>query len=347
MRKWGISAAVAFVFIGAFVWFFGFQTLMLIETHYSYRHVPIAHMTPVELRDRGINVSEGTTLSAFGYDFEVPWKDVDAEHITRKRMIAIPFRSGLAILVGHGSSHDLVDTTLENTKTDPQVFRAAYGDSALQSDYEFLKLALNTTPASIRLTDSKQDVVRKSALVLIKAIVVPGDSGIFEVQANNFRGFQYGDPGKHPKRITVTLYSADGGVEFSFLQNDLSPVTISQADINRVIQTLHYRGADETVVSNEVSQALVGEQITVHGRFSLLGKIAAAYVVLDNDQVVYLRGSWGWGEPYADMEGKRVAATGFLGFYKAPPVKPTKWHVAHLPDHYYFEETARLRLISP
>jgi hypothetical protein len=37
-----------------------------------------------------------------------------------------------------------------------------------------------------------------------------GAPGIFEVQANEFRGFQYGDPIKHPKKITVTLYSADG-----------------------------------------------------------------------------------------------------------------------------------------
>ena len=246
MRKWGIPTAAAFVSIGAFIWFFWFQTVMLIEMHYSYRHIPIAHMTPVELSDRRINSGEGTKLSSFGYDFEVPWKDVDAEHIKRKAMIVIPFRSGLAILVGHGSAHDLVDTALENTKTDPQVFRAAYGDRAVQSDYEFLKLALNTTPASIRLMDSKQDVVRKSTLVLIKALVVQGDSGIFEVQANEFRGFQYGDPEKHPKRITVTLYSADGGIELTFLQSSLNLVAISQADINRVIQTLRYSGAAET-----------------------------------------------------------------------------------------------------
>ena len=141
---------------------------------------------------------------------------------------------------------DLVDTALERTKLDPQAFRAAYGDRALHSDYEFLKLAFNTTPASIKLTDSKQDVARKSTLVLIKTLVAQGDSGIFEVQANGFRGFQYGDPGKHPKRITVALYSADGGIEFTFLQNDVNPVVISQADINRVIQTLGHNGVAET-----------------------------------------------------------------------------------------------------
>lgn len=242
MRKWGILAAIASVLIGVFIWLFWFQIGMLIETHYSYRHIPVAHMTPVELSDGRINSSEGTKLSFFGYDFEVPWKDVDAENIKGKAMIVIPFRSGLTIIVGHGSSHDLIDTALERTKIDPRVFQAAYGDRALKSDYEFLKLAFSTTPSSITLIDSKQDVVRKSTLLLIKTLVAQSDSSIFEVQANDFRGFQYGDPSKHPKRITVTLYSADGNIEFTFL----GAAAISQADINRVVQTLGHNRVAET-----------------------------------------------------------------------------------------------------
>jgi len=81
---------------------------------------------------------------------------------------------------------------------------------------------------------------------MFKAFIVPGDSGIFMVQANGFKGFQYGDPSKHPKRVTVTLYSAEGGIELSFAQKDLKPLAITQADINRAIQTLRYSGLPET-----------------------------------------------------------------------------------------------------
>jgi len=246
LRKWGIPTALALVSIGAYAWFFWFQTLMLIEMHYSYRHIPIAHMTPVQLSDHRIDSDGGTKLSFYGYDFEVPWKDIDTEHIQSKGLILIPFRSGLEIIVGHGSSHMLVDTVMENTKTDRGDFRAAYGAPVLQSDYEFLKLALNVTPASVRLADSKQEVARKSSLVLIKTLIAAGDSGIFEVQANGFRGFQYGNPGNHPKRITVTLCSADGEVEFSFSRKGMTPLAISQAEINRVIQTVRYKSEVET-----------------------------------------------------------------------------------------------------
>ena len=105
----------------------------------------------------------------------------------------------------------------------------------------------------------------------------------------------------------------------------------------------------DATLAKELSPALVGDEITVHGKFSLLGKLGP-YVELDNHQAVYLvsRGSFGWGAPYSEIDGKLVAATGFLDFYKAPPYKPKKWLVQRAPDHFYFDaETTRLRLISP
>jgi hypothetical protein len=107
-----------------------------------------------------------------------------------------------------------------------------------------------------------------------------------------------------------------------------------------------------TPVSDEVSQvsqALVGKQITIHGKFSLLGKVGP-YIVLDNQQVVYLentKGSFTWGKPYSEMEGKLVAATGTLRFYQAPPAEPADRAVARVRDHFYFEaESVQLRLTS-
>ena len=178
--------------VGAYAWFFWFQTSMVIQTHYYYRDIPIASMTPVELNDHSITPANGTKLSCYGYDFEVPWKDVETDKIQRKSMTLIPFRSGLSVLVGHGSTHDLLDTIMERANTNPRNFRAKYSDAPVRSDYDLLGLALNATPARVRLFESKQEIGRQTALVMIKAIIVPGDSGIFKVQAGEFKGFQYG-----------------------------------------------------------------------------------------------------------------------------------------------------------
>ena len=107
---------------------------------------------------------------------------------------------------------------------------------------------------------------------------------------------------------------------------------------------------DTTAASYEVSHALIGKQITIRGKFSLRGKFGA-YVVLDNQQVVDLEprgpGTFTWGKPYSEMEGKLVEATGTLRFYHEPPAALSDRTVARAPDHYYFAvETAHLRLIS-
>ncbi len=102
---------------------------------------------------------------------------------------------------------------------------------------------------------------------------------------------------------------------------------------------------------DEVSQTLIGKQITIRGKFSLTGKIGP-YVALDERQEVYLvhKGSFTWGKPYSEMDGKLVAATGTLRFYHAPPTEPTDRPVpvARPFDYFYFEvETTRLQLIDP
>lgn len=224
-----------------YLWFFWFQTLMAISTRYSYRDIPIASVMPVALTDHNANASAGTKLSCFDYEFEVPWNDVDADNIQRKTMVLVPFHSGLDLLVGQGSTHQIVDTVIENSKSNRQQFQAVYGDAATRSDYEFLRLALNATPAKVSFLGSRQDVTRQSTLILVKTLIVPGDSGIFEVQANEFRGFQYGDPIKQPKKITVTLYSAENGIELTLSRKDGKPLAgISQADVNRIIQSVHH-----------------------------------------------------------------------------------------------------------
>jgi hypothetical protein len=97
---------------------------------------------------------------------------------------------------------------------------------------------------------------------------------------------------------------------------------------------------------DEVSQTLIGQQITIRGKFSLRGKITVASVWLDNHDAIYLEHKGEWGPPYSEWEGKRVAVSGILRFYQSPPAKPTASTVARLPDHFYFEEkNTRLRLI--
>lgn len=102
-----------------------------------------------------------------------------------------------------------------------------------------------------------------------------------------------------------------------------------------------------TAISDQVSHALIGKEITIRGKFSLGGKIGP-YILLDNRQEVYLvpTGSFIWGKPYSEMQGKLVTATGVLRFYKDVPTPEQK--IQHAPDHFYFEaETTQVQLAGP
>lgn len=232
-----IFAAV--LVIGTYLWFFGFQTLMVLQTRYTFRNMPIASMVPVDLPEQQVSTAAGTTLSSFEYEFEVPWLEEDVPNVQRKVMDLFPFRSGMVVLVGHGSNHDMLETLAKEGKLKAEDVRSIFGDS----DYEFLKAALNITPTSLRLTDSTRESARKATLLTLKTIIVPGDSGIFKVSTPQFRGFQYGDPARHPRRVVLALYSSRGLVELTFSRRDGTAMQdLSQADVNRTIQTMRYVG---------------------------------------------------------------------------------------------------------
>ena len=100
--------------------------------------------------------------------------------------------------------------------------------------------------------------------------------------------------------------------------------------------------------SNEVSRALVGKQITLRGVFSLRG-VAGPFISLGNQQVVYFvpSGSFTWGKPFSEMDGKLVEAKGALKFFHSPKAEPEDQSIARPPDYFYFDaETAQLRLVS-
>jgi len=226
-----------------YLWLFGTQTLFALEAHNTARKLPFVKRTPVPLPDLSVSQVSGTTLSYFGYEFEVPWTDIDREKtkIVGGNKAIIAFRSGNVLSVWSGQPHEFMNYLIEEGKVDRDTFRKIYGDEALQSDYNFKRLILETTPDKITFFTNRRTAVSQSVLLMVKAICVSGDpnSGIFAVQGNGFKGFQYGLPQNPPKQLSVELFPADGHLDLIFGQKKNGLTVISQADINRIVQTIH------------------------------------------------------------------------------------------------------------
>jgi hypothetical protein len=250
-----IFLGIAIVVCGTYLWFFGFQTFLALEARNIARNTPVVKKIPVELPDLSISRTPGKKLSYFGYEFEVPWDDIDdaKSHIVGGNKAIIAFRSGNALSVWSGSPHEFVNTTLSSGKINRDTFRQIYGDAALESDYSFHRIMLDATPDKITPFIPKEQAISKAMLLLIKVISLPSgaDSGIFAMTAGDFHGFQFGLPQSSPRGVDVQLYSDNASLSFIFGQKLNGPVFITQPDINRVVQTIHKVSA-ETAASLEM-----------------------------------------------------------------------------------------------
>ena len=239
-----IILACVIVVVGpiVYVWLFGFQTMMALEVRYLYRKSPEAWQTPVALPDTSISSIPHKKISYFGYEVELPWDDVDEEKgKTIGTVHVTSFLSGNEFLFSTFPPKDFVNEIVKTGKFDPATFRQIYGDDASQSDYGFHSAMLRITPDSIDPFMSRRDAVRDSTLLVIKAIATPAcQSGIFEIQVSDLRGFQFESPLARPARITAELFGEDGGIDVGYYQKPGgSARSITQPEINRVLQSIH------------------------------------------------------------------------------------------------------------
>lgn len=245
MAKWKriiVTLAIAVVVGGIYLWFFGVQTMCALTVRYSYRNMPDVVKVPVALSDLSISNVPHRRVSYFGYEFELPWDDVDDQKDKTVAQIHVSvFHSGNAFWFSTFPPKNLVNEVMKTAALEPQGFRQLYGKEASESDYSFESELLHITPREITPFVSRRQAVAGEMLLLIKAISMPkADSGIFAIRIPGFQGFQFENPESRPPRITDELYSNNGGIDIMFLQKaDGSAPSISQAEINRVIQSIH------------------------------------------------------------------------------------------------------------
>ena len=131
--------------------------------------------------------------------------------------------------------------------------RKLFGPEATKTNYAFHQSMLAETPAELKPWMSQRDAYRSSMLLMVKAISsVGGETGLFKAQANGWKGFQFDDPAKEPKKVTLELYdSQDRHVEIIFMTKKGAGADITQADVNRALETLKPTDpASETIPSS-------------------------------------------------------------------------------------------------
>lgn len=204
-----------------------------------------ASVVPTELKDFSASQEVGSKFDYFGYEFELPWTDIDTTKQSSPNRVAITFRSGLQVSASAGPVKEIVNTVATSWfRMSPEDFQSKLGYEATRSDYEFLKRLYAFTPRNMSLwTFSPSVHYRDSTFLRIKYMVLlpwAADSGIFYVGNRDYSGFQQGSPEARPVGIIVDLYADSGAFEVIFNQEKYrDSAGVSQPEINRVIQSLH------------------------------------------------------------------------------------------------------------
>ncbi len=245
-----IIGSIVFLLFAAYSW--GLQTMVWWQYKGFSKSAPILKLTPQSLPDAAPNLVEGARLSHAGFEFEVPWSDLDSQKSKFVKNIAIyTFHSGRVLeFFGPSPNHeDLLSTAEESLGGKKGTLRTLFGEQATRSDYAFRRTLLERTPDELKPWMSQREAYRVSMLLMIKGISsVGGDTGLFNVEKQGWKGFQFDDPNKKPKSVTLELNdSKDQHIEIIFFAGKQEDASITQSDVNRVLQTLTPASVNATI----------------------------------------------------------------------------------------------------
>jgi hypothetical protein len=246
-----VIVALAVIFVGV-----NWVAPLALSYYAARKAPPVTRIVPTELKDKSISDASGMKLSYVGYEFEVPWNDLDdtqsklyPKDATAKTMADLHFGSGLRLMVSAIPPRSWANNLAREFKSSPQDIETVFGRETMQSDYKFMKTLYEFTPDKMNHWSGSQAAhIREEFLLMFKSLapLKSAESGIFNIENQNFRGFQQGNPEVHQDGIAVDLCSDEGGVEIIFFQKDYhNPGGVTQAEINRIVASMRRVSPDK------------------------------------------------------------------------------------------------------
>src|SRR5580658_8978732 len=143
-----VAVALAVVFVGV-----NWIAPVALSFYAAEKAPPAASIVPIDLKDRSVSTAAGQKLSYFGYEFEIPWIDLDESQTklypkdkSEKTKVDLRFRSGLRLVITARPPRKYAQDLPVDFKVSPGVIEASFGRETMQSDYKFLRALYEFTP---------------------------------------------------------------------------------------------------------------------------------------------------------------------------------------------------------
>ena len=239
----GISLSAIFaILITISILFFSTQIITMIFCKVMFSKYPVVYKVPEKITLGNYFFTNTTKFSCFGDDFEFPWSDIAKQSVSQNFSM-ISFKSGILVtILSPEFSTDFAQTFKNKDPKKAKLYYSFLGEKALQDDYNFYKVILNTTPKDISLFKSpKKDVGITIKLVLKNLLAINGNSGIYEFDNGKFHTFQFGNPSM-AKFIVFSIFNEKNKRLdfFLFDKKHKNKVNISQKEINFIVSSIKH-----------------------------------------------------------------------------------------------------------
>ena len=217
-------------------WMYGMQMRNWYRARTMRKAMPAVSLVPRPLPDTAPVSDKGMTLTAFGYQFDVPWPALERRETTSGLAI-YRFSGGIGVrMLNPDQPHGILDMMKRAADQSNRRFTNFLGAA---TEYDLIAAELNATPEQITPLMKKVDSARQSLLLNMKSLDMEAiPPALYSFSMNNVKGFQLGDPAEGRFVEVKGFDSSDRELNFFFTVDRRSNVRLQQGEINRVLQTL-------------------------------------------------------------------------------------------------------------
>lgn len=196
---------------------------------------------PLPLADTAASMAEGTTLSYYGYGFDVPWRAIDRER-NEGRAMALVFKGGQTIRFYNPEYSDRSPIDSVASDIDPNDFRIAFEPGVRESKYEQFRSVMSATPSQLSPFCSHRRFARTLVLLEIKGLWFEHSQAvadIFSFETADYRGFEESGLSHDWQHVALQLFDKTDHhwLAISIDGDARSGVRVTQPEINRIIQS--------------------------------------------------------------------------------------------------------------
>jgi hypothetical protein len=200
------------------------------------RLYPNLRAVPEPVTDKTISKLDGEQVELHGVSLQAPWK------VTKQVRGVLLFGDDRSLLFFDSlGAPGRISLMQQNAKTQKkiQAILDLLDTRTVSSDYNLMAAAMATTQADSHWWVARKENIRRDVLLTIKSEEVREANAVYEIAANELRGFQFGNPAAAPYDVRLVLFDrSDRRYEFFLDRKEKNAPFVTQAEVNAIVASI-------------------------------------------------------------------------------------------------------------